>query len=161
MITRPEAASRLSYFLTRSLPDSRNCSGVPAESGWLASDRRGSAFSDGTAAETPTLSGLSRTSPDAWLNLREISSTNPDRQLFPEFDQFLQFSVVDETRSFLRELIDRNLSVVNVVKSDFAMLNSRLADHATALRASPARSCVRSGLPVPTVSAAGSARQAC
>ena len=34
-----------------------------------------------------------------------------------------------ETRAFFRKLIDDNLSVTNVVKSDFAMLNSRLAEH--------------------------------
>lgn len=66
---------------------------------------------------------------DAWLNLREIDFTVPDSQLFPEYDAFLHDSIRKETESFLKELIVSNLSVSNVVKSDFAMLNSRLADH--------------------------------
>src|SRR5690606_12117989 len=65
----------------------------------------------------------------AWLNLREIEFTNPDQQLSPEFDAYLQWSMVAETRAFWRELIDRNLPVSSIVRSDFAMLNERLAEH--------------------------------
>jgi hypothetical protein len=49
--------------------------------------------------------------------------------LFPEFEPFLQYSIVEETRAFFRELLNANLPVRNVVKSDFAMLNNRLAEH--------------------------------
>ncbi|MEO0414874.1 MAG: DUF1592 domain-containing protein [Verrucomicrobiota bacterium] len=66
---------------------------------------------------------------DAWLNLREIDFTAPDRKLFPEFDQYLQYSMLEETREFVRLLIRENLPAVNVVKSDFALLNERLAKH--------------------------------
>jgi len=66
---------------------------------------------------------------DSWLNLREIDFTAPDRKLFPEYDAFLHDSIRKETKAFLKELIVSNLPVSNVVKSDFAMLNSRLADH--------------------------------
>jgi hypothetical protein len=120
-------AARLSYFLTRSLPDEELLK--VAESGRLASDRDVLLAQTERLLKQPHSQRFIEDFTDAWLNLREIEFTNPDRQLFPEFDQFLQFSMVDETRSFFRELIDRNLSVVNVVKSDFAMLNSRLADH--------------------------------
>ena len=37
--------------------------------------------------------------------------------------------MVEETEAFLRELIDSNLPSTNVVKSEFAMLNERLAEH--------------------------------
>ena len=47
----------------------------------------------------------------------------------PVFDAFLNDSIRKETEAFLKELIVSNLPVSNVVKSDFAMLNSRLADH--------------------------------
>jgi hypothetical protein len=66
---------------------------------------------------------------DAWLNLREIDFTAPDSTLFPEYDQFLHDSILKETRSFIEELIHANHPVSAVVKSDFAMLNSRLAAH--------------------------------
>ena len=66
---------------------------------------------------------------DSWLDLRSIEFTNPDETLFPEFDRYLQHSMVDETRAYLRELILENRSIDHLVKSDFAMLNWRLAKH--------------------------------
>ncbi len=66
---------------------------------------------------------------DAWLNLREIEFTNPDNVLFPEFDPYLKHSMVDESREFLSVLFADNRGIKNVVKSDFAMLNERLAEH--------------------------------
>ena len=66
---------------------------------------------------------------DAWLNLREIEFTNPAEDLFPEFDPPLQHAMVAETRAYWRELVVQNLGVAHVVKSDFAMLDERLARH--------------------------------
>jgi hypothetical protein len=119
-------ASRLSYFLTRTLPDEQLLAAAnvgkltePAEllrqTERLLNNPRSERFIDDFA--------------DAWLNLRDIEFTNPDRDLFPEFDQYLQYSSLAESKAFLRELIEKDHSVVNVVKSDFAMLNDRLAAH--------------------------------
>ena len=66
---------------------------------------------------------------DSWLDLREIDFTMPDRKLFPEFDPFLRDSMPKETLAFLRELMESNLPIRNLVESDFAMVNSRLAEH--------------------------------
>jgi len=65
----------------------------------------------------------------SWLNLRDIDFTQPDTKLYPEFEQYLQQSMVSETERFFDELLSRNLSVRNIVHSDFAMLNERLAEH--------------------------------
>ena len=65
----------------------------------------------------------------SWLNLRDIDFTQPDTKLYPEFEQYLQQSMVSETERFFNELLSRNLSVRNIVHSDFAMLNERLAEH--------------------------------
>ncbi|MEM9481086.1 MAG: DUF1592 domain-containing protein [Verrucomicrobiota bacterium] len=62
-----------------------------------------------------------------WLKLSEINFTQPDPRRFREFDPIVQDSMVAETRAFVKKLVDDNLSVVNFVKSDFSMLNSRLA----------------------------------
>jgi len=64
-----------------------------------------------------------------WLSLREINATTPDRTLYPEFDELLQWSAVEETRQFFDRILRENLSVRNFVDSDFAMLNGRLARH--------------------------------
>ena len=66
---------------------------------------------------------------DSWLELRDINFTTPDAKLYPEFDNILVHSMLDETRAFVKHMIDENLSVTNVIDSDFAMLNERLAKH--------------------------------
>ena len=66
---------------------------------------------------------------DGWLNLREIEFTTPDKQLYPEYDGLLLNSMLRETRGFITHLITQNLSLANVIHSDFAMLNGRLARH--------------------------------
>jgi mono/diheme cytochrome c family protein len=65
----------------------------------------------------------------SWLNLRDIDFTQPDTKLYPEFEQYLQQSMVAETERFFEELLQNNLSVRNIVHSEFAMLNERLAEH--------------------------------
>src|SRR5262249_56980788 len=64
-----------------------------------------------------------------WLKLRLIAANDPDRKLYPEFSAYLQDSMVGETRAYFRELIDKNLDARYLVKSDFAMLNEKLAVH--------------------------------
>ncbi len=66
---------------------------------------------------------------DAWLDLRDLEATFPDSRLFPEFDEYLRHSLPLETRGFVHELIRSNLPITNLVDSDFAMLNQRLAEH--------------------------------
>ena len=66
---------------------------------------------------------------ESWLNLRDINFTQPDTKLYPEFEAYLQESMMAETHAFFDELLKRNLGVANIVHSDFAMLNERLAEH--------------------------------
>jgi hypothetical protein len=63
------------------------------------------------------------------MKLRQIAATDPDRKLYPEFSVYLQDSMVAETRAYFRELLDRDLDAGYLVKSDFAMLNEKLAVH--------------------------------
>ena len=66
-----------------------------------------------------------------WLGLDDIYSTTPDKRLYPEYDEdsFLVESMVWETRIFVREMIRSDLPIGNVIDSDFAFLNERLALH--------------------------------
>lgn len=64
-----------------------------------------------------------------WLGVRDIDQTEPDRRLYPEFDDLLKTAMVKETHLFFDELLKNDLSVVNFVTSDFSMLNERLAKH--------------------------------
>jgi hypothetical protein len=51
--------------------------------------------------------------------------------LYPDYqlDDLLVESMVDETRLYFLELIKRNASITNVIASDFAVFNERLATH--------------------------------
>jgi mono/diheme cytochrome c family protein len=68
---------------------------------------------------------------DYWLELRRITATAPDANLYSDYylDDLLTESALEETRSFFAELLREDLPARNVVASDFAMLNERLADH--------------------------------
>jgi len=119
-------ASRLSYFLWNSLPDARLSQ--------LAAD--------GTLHQPEVLHGeVMRLLKDAraqrfiddflgqWLKLRSIAANDPDKKLYPEFSPYLQDSMVAETRAYFRELIEKDLDATYLVRSDFAMLNQKLATH--------------------------------
>jgi hypothetical protein len=117
-------ASRLSYFLNRTAPDA----------GLLALAREGKLRAN-LRAQTERLLKHKRFErfitdfTEAWLNLRDMDFTMPDRTLYPEFEPYLRFSMPLETEAFLRELIESNLPAANIAKSDFAMLNDRMAEH--------------------------------
>ena len=65
-----------------------------------------------------------------WLRFSQIHATTPDAQLYPEFDELLQYSiVVAESERFFAELLKHDLSVANLIDSDFSLLNRRLAEH--------------------------------
>ncbi len=66
---------------------------------------------------------------DQWLNLRKIETNDPDAKLYPEFNSYLQNSMLAESRAFMRELITKNLPAINLVESDFLTINQRLAEH--------------------------------
>lgn len=64
-----------------------------------------------------------------WLKLRQIAATDPDKKLYPEHNPYLQDSMVAETRAYFRELIEKDLGAGYLVRSNFAMLNEKLATH--------------------------------
>lgn len=119
-------ASRLSYCLWNSMPDAglldraakgelRKPDVLHAEVERMLTDARSQRFVEDFLGQ--------------WLKLRQIASTDPDRKLYPEFSAYLQDSMVGETRAYFRELIDRNLDASYLIKSDFVMINEKLAVH--------------------------------
>lgn len=119
-------ASRLSYFLHRSVPDT--ALRELAEQGRLVDPKvltqQTLRLMDGEHF-TRFIDDFC----DNWLDLRQMDFTVPDRKLFPEFDLFLRHSMPLETKAFVRHLLEQNLPIRNLVQSDFAMLNRRLAEH--------------------------------
>lgn len=117
-------ASRLSYALSRTYPDKELL--TSAASGTLEASINEHAQ---RLIEDPRFERFVADFTDSWLDLRDIDFTSPDDKLFPEFDRYLQKSMVKETRTYFHELIRENLDVSHIVQSDFAMLNWRLAEH--------------------------------
>ncbi|MCA1686961.1 MAG: DUF1592 domain-containing protein, partial [Planctomycetia bacterium] len=119
-------ACRLSYFFWRSMPDEelarladggrlRRTGVLHAQAERLLKDPRSQRFVDDFLGQ--------------WLKLRRIAANDPDRKLYPEFSPYLQDSFVAESRAYFRELIEKDLGASYLVKSDFAMLNGKLAAH--------------------------------
>jgi len=117
-----QIASRLSYFLTRSAPDAELLATKLTQPDVLRAQTE-------RLLKSAALERFVDDFTDGWLNLREIDFTTPDKQLYPEYDGLLLDSMLRETRGFITELIQSNLSITNLIQSDFAMLNSRLATH--------------------------------
>lgn len=118
-------ASRLSYFLWSSMPDDELFD--PADRGELSKP-------DVLRAQTermlkdPKSKRFVEDFTGQWLNLRDIDATQPDKKLYPESMPWTTESMVMETHAYFTELLDKDLGAVNIVKSDFAMLNEPLAE---------------------------------
>ena len=66
---------------------------------------------------------------DDWLELSKIDFTQPDKDLYPEFDPWLHDSILAETRAYFRKLIRENLEIGHLVDGEFLLLNQRMAEH--------------------------------
>ncbi|HET6881774.1 MAG TPA: DUF1592 domain-containing protein, partial [Pirellulales bacterium] len=119
-------ACRLSYFLWNSLPDEpllqqaaagrlREPGVLRSETERLLSDGRSQRFIDDFLGQ--------------WLKLRQIAANDPDKKLYPEFRPYLQDSMVAETRAYFRELLEKDLDASFLVRSNFVMVNEKLAVH--------------------------------
>lgn len=119
-------ASRLSYFLWSSMPD-RELLDL-AEQGRLK-DPRVRFEQVERMIQDPKIQRFVTHFTDQWLDLGEIEFTTPDQKLYPEYDELLMRSMLAETRGFFRHVLLNDLSVMNFVDSEFAILNQRLASH--------------------------------
>ncbi|MGC3967561.1 MAG: DUF1592 domain-containing protein [Pirellulales bacterium] len=119
-------ASRLSYFLWSSGPDAellavagRGELQVPevlrTQTERLLHDPKARRFTENFVGQ--------------WLNLREIDFTTPDKQLYPDYDEPLKHAMMQETELFFQEVLDKNLSLLSFIESDWTFLNERLARH--------------------------------
>lgn len=117
-----QLASRLSYFLARTAPDAELLGAKLTDPSVLRAQTE-------RLLKSAALERFVADFTDGWLNLRDIEFTTPDKQLYPEFDELLLDSMLRETRGFITHLIERNLGIASVIRSDFALVNSRLARH--------------------------------
>jgi hypothetical protein len=64
-----------------------------------------------------------------WLQLRRVGMFAPDRRLYPDYDEYLERSMVAETTRFFGEVLENNLPLREFLDSNWTMLNERLAGH--------------------------------
>lgn len=119
-------AARLSYFFWSSLPDrelielaAKGELTKPAELNRqverLLADSRSRRFTDHFVGQ--------------WLDLRKIDDTTPDPSAYAEFDDFLFWSMPQETTRFFEEILAKDRSLTEFTHSDWTFLNERLAQH--------------------------------
>jgi mono/diheme cytochrome c family protein len=125
-LTDYELASRLSYFLWSSMPDQRlldfaragklhETAALRAEVRRMLADPKAAEFAEGF--------------PRQWLQLRRVGMFAPDKVLYPEYDEYLENSMIAETVGFFGEVLKRNASLREFLDSDWTLLNERLAVH--------------------------------
>ncbi len=119
-----ELASRLSYFLWSSMPDEELF--ALARAGTMHDPDTLRAQVDRMLAD-PKSAAFVRNFTGQWLGLRQVGANPPGRDLFPRYDDHLETSMVGESEAFFAEILHHDLDVKHFLKSDFVVINERLA----------------------------------
>jgi hypothetical protein len=119
-----QLASRLSYLLWATMPDSELCEladagklheqpVLQAQVKRLLADPRSRALFDGFGAQ--------------WLGLMGLESKTFDAAMFPQMTAEMRAAMVDEARLFFESIVRENRSVIDFVDSDYTFLNGTIA----------------------------------
>jgi mono/diheme cytochrome c family protein len=119
-----ELASRLSYFLWSSMPDDELLraadDGSLRQPAVLQSQVQRMLKDEKTRALVENFGGQ-------WLELRKLESTKPDREKFPEYDDYLRMSILRETEMFIESIVREDKSILDFIDGKYTYLNERLA----------------------------------
>jgi hypothetical protein len=63
-----------------------------------------------------------------WLETRRLESVTPDREKFPEFEEYLRMSMRKETELLFANIIKEDRSILEFIDADYSFLNQRLAE---------------------------------
>jgi hypothetical protein len=121
-----ELASRLSYFLWSSIPDTE----------LLALAERG-LLKDPPTLDRQVRRMLRDAKSDAvvenfagqWLRLRNTRNIAPNSDLFPDFDDNLRQSMRRETELLFSSVLREDRNILDLVNADYTFVNERLARH--------------------------------
>lgn len=121
-----ELASRLSYFLWSSTPDTTLL--ASAESGALTS---GTTLKEQAARLLADVRARSLIDNFAgqWLHLRAIDTLEPDHTLFPNVDAPLLSAMKSETELLFKDIAFQGTPLVQLLTANYTYLNDRLATH--------------------------------
>ena len=121
-----ELASRLSFFLWKSIPDEEllelavgdELSQPDVLAGQvrrMLADRRATRFMADFVGQ--------------WLQVRNIHSQDPDGALFAGFNDSLRNAMVRETELFFESQVREDRPIDELLRADYTFLNEQLADH--------------------------------
>ena len=121
-----ELASRLSYFLWSTMPDDellklaeqrklREPNVLKGQVKRMISDERSFEFI--------------RHFSDQWLDLSGVDRVAINPSYYPDFDDYLKQDMQLETQHFIAEILHKNLNAMNMLDSDFVMVNRAMAIH--------------------------------
>ena len=121
-----QVASRLSYFLWSSLPDSAllaaaadgsllTPAGILTQTQRMLADPKAAALSTNFAAQ--------------WLDARYLPQASPDPNVFPAFNPNIAQAMVDETRLFFQHFLNSPEPVQNMFTATYTFGNDALATY--------------------------------
>jgi mono/diheme cytochrome c family protein len=121
-----ELASRLSFFIWSSIPDDqllnlaikgrlKDPAVLEQQVKRMLADQRARALGSNFAGQ--------------WLYLRNLKSTVPDPDVFPDFDDNLRQALQRETELLFESVVLEDRSALDLLKADYTFLNERLARH--------------------------------
>ena len=125
-ISDVELASRLSFFLWSSIPDTELLN--LAESGQLRNTGVLEQQIERMLADSRA-DQLIANFTEQWLYLRNIYLVAPDPTEFPDFDSNLRLAMAQEASLFLKSQFRANHSVLDLLTAGYTFLNDRLAKH--------------------------------
>jgi hypothetical protein len=64
-----------------------------------------------------------------WLETRRLESVRPDRERYPDFDDYLRTSIMKETELFFQYVMRSDRSILDFIDGNYTFLNERLAKH--------------------------------
>ena len=121
-----ELAARLSFFLWSTMPDEALF--AAARSGKLREPSELRAQVQRMLRD-PKAVRFAEAFPRDWLQLRMVGMFPPDKKLYPDYDAYLEKSMIGETTAYFREVMEKNLTLREFLDSNWTMVNARLAHH--------------------------------
>ncbi|MEM7013524.1 MAG: DUF1592 domain-containing protein [Verrucomicrobiota bacterium] len=121
-----ELASRLSFFLWSSMPDAELFDA--AHSGKLNDQNELNAQLTRMLADEKSARFVD-SFPRQWLQLHKVGMFPPDKEIYPDYDAWLEKSMILESTNFFGEVFAKDLTLREFLNSDWTMMNARLAMH--------------------------------
>ena len=119
-----ELASRLAFFLWRSMPDDR-----------LLDFAKKGLLRENIESEIKRMIrdsrsyGMVRDFTGQWLGLRNLDVYKPDKKIFPLFTADLKEDMRRETELLYAHVLKNNLNIKELISADYSFINDRLAAH--------------------------------